>query len=239
MIPDGVTGAELSVAWPAEWTCLEANLCAASDGSVEVDGSGATVQAFFTSTDPDRFTFPFASFLLHVEGEGWLEPVGDVFMRWGEQGYEPVEMVPGHAGVTCGYTYLGCDFGSPCRPDMTPGQLLFELPEGASGQQAIHADISQYPGCSPIFNVIGEWLSIDVRSAGNRDWEWELTVTADATGLAEGEYTGWVRGAAEAVSCTRVDLLVTAGTQSIPGDWGPDEPSLTTTWGALKSLYRE
>lgn len=241
MLPYGVvTGVESTVGWPAEWICVEAGLCASDGGSVDVVGNEAAIFAEFTTADPELFVFPFASFLLEVTGEGLIEALDEVMMRTGtppNETWEWIDMVPGHAGVSCGYTYMGCDYNAPCRPSLSPGELVFELPEGASSQQMIYAEAFYTPECVSAFDVIGDWLSLVVDEVGPH--EWELTVTADATGLGAGEYTGWVRGEAQAPRCTSVTLLVTPQTQDIPGDWGPDTDALDTTWGALKSLYRK
>ena len=168
-----------------------------------------------------------------------IDAIDDVMMRMGtppNEMWEWIFMVPGHAGVTCGYTYMTCDYESPCRPSMSPGELVFEVPEGQSSQQMIHAEAFYEPECVSSFDVVGDWLSLEVDEVGPH--EWELTVTADATGLGAGEYSGWVRGEAQVPRCTSVYLLVTQQTQDIPGDWGPDEDELRTSWGALKSLYR-
>jgi len=241
-LPEGITGVETTLEWPAEWNLVEGDLCGASDGTFQVSSNSVDITSYFVSEDPTVFVYPFARLLFDVTCEGQLVGVGDCMMRWGlppDEGWEYIWVEPGQAGCLCSYSYMTCDFESPCRPTMDPEQLMFELPEGESSQQMIHAHAPYGPQCSSIFDPIGDWLNIEVYEVGSN--EWDIVVTADATGLAQGEHTGWVRGLAQAPRCTEVTLFVTAGSQGMPDDWGPGattEEGATTTWGAIKSLYR-
>lgn len=237
-LPEGITGVETTIEWPAEWQFIEGDLCGASDGTFAVNANTADIASYFVSADPSVFVFPFARLVFDVSGEGQLIGVGDCMMRWGlppDEGWEYIWVEPGQAGCQCSYTYMTCDFESPCRPQMDPEQLMFELPEGESSQQMIHAHSAYAPQCWSQFDTIGDWLSIEVEEVGSN--EWDIVVTADASGLAMGEYVGWVRGEAEAPRCSEVTLYVTAGAQDVPECWGPDDAA-PATWGAIKSLYR-
>jgi hypothetical protein len=133
------------------------------------------------------------------------------------------------AGVECAYCFYPCDFGSPCKPRTTPGEIALTLTQGETAQRMV--EVSLGDSCSPTFLTTAPWLSVSAEHVG---WaQWRAVLDIDSDGLAPGYHRAWMRVEEECFGCTSVVL------ELLPSGTGVGEELATpSTWGRVKTVYR-
>ncbi len=144
-------------------------------------------------------------------------------------GWNPMWLygVEARAAVGCGDCSVPCDFADRCLARADTDLIRMTAPVGGTAEATFHGWASGLnPLCDVIFYPEAPWLLLDVVTSPTGGYD--ITVTADATGLAPGNHTGWIVGYTPSCSsCFQVLLTVTGGS-----------PTQYETWGTIKHLFR-
>lgn len=211
--------------WPAGWSFVDFQICAAGAVTVEVLGDHALLQAAFDSPLPAT---PESLLLLgrvrmHVSGYGSL-----TWYPASINGDSYGEFSSGEAGVECTYHYTTCYPWPCCRAHLEPTAVTLSVVHGTQAQTTLAASIgstSSLEPCPVTFLDDEPWVSLEVQPVD--EWSATVTVTVDASDLPVGTYETWVRGMGTCQDCSKITVIVEQGS-----------PIQTEAWGGIKARFR-
>ncbi|MBD3160812.1 MAG: hypothetical protein GF346_01560 [Candidatus Eisenbacteria bacterium] len=153
-----------------------------------------------------------------MTGENWTEVVGG----------------SGLIGVDECYCFTSCEtFGPACGASFDDPDLYLEAPKGEVVEGVLNARLRYGPDFQPCPVNFAEDQECCELSVVYDEPDIEVTVTVDTRDLPVGEHAFNVRSESECVDCARVHVNVLE-----PSGIPEDTPSLTRTWGRVRSDFR-
>lgn len=224
--PDPFSGpSQIEARWPEDWTYIVAEACSPGAEVIRT-AEGVTLHLPSLAAAPrNDCLVGLARIILDVPSEGRFEITS-------YDGYLGTEPAGARAGLACGTCFRSCSFGYPLRPRPLQRTLELEVPEGQSVSEVIAFDSEGfYPMVDYTFAATEAWMELAVEYTGHPDWPtYDVTVTADASSLSPGVYSGWVEAhCPDCYECTEVVLTVL-------GAYPP--ATIDLTWGRLKERFR-
>ncbi len=227
---------EATLVWPPSWQVTGYTICS---GIGEFSHDTGALIAFYPGTVilPDGL-FLVARFEVLVPDEGTMNIAdgSQVALGWGPD-YLVLSphAIDGQAGVVCSGCGTVCGYADYCRARFDPGTVNLFVESGGSTTFGVNAFLDEPAGpgtCQEAWTTDQSWLRIT--QVSDNGWGvYNLDIEASAAGLPAGLYEGFVRGdRLNCRGCGLVRLNVT-GTSSLP-----ESHIQTSTWGAVKRLYR-
>ena len=225
-LSEPIEGVAFEATWPEGWSYRAIDVCCGTYSSA-LTGNEIVVTI---TTDPgyqmNEF-FVIANITLDVATAGRFAVTSaevileDIGSMW-------IDAIPAWAGVPCGNCTQPCDYEDACLARAEVDFLEMSATQGSQAQTVFRGWASGFSTlCDVAFESPSEFLSVEFEFSAMGGYD--VTVTADATGLALGYHFGYVRaytsGGCE--MCIPVYFTVTPGT-----------PTQRTTWGGIKGVFR-
>jgi hypothetical protein len=223
--PVALTSIDLVIEWPAEWGYVEIEGCCGT-ASVNVLGNRADVviplDPGYTMAD----FFPILRVTADVTVPGRLEVPEGHFVAAGS----PPEFLGGYpawAAMGCRTCAYACDFSDACIAGTDTDRIELAATVGGVALGGFHGWASGMdPLCDVAFNSAAPWLGVEVMPSGLGGYD--ITLVADATGLAPDTYETWVDAVTPMCqACVQVVFTVTGCS-----------PAQGVSWGAIKHVFR-
>lgn len=225
-LTEPIEGFTIEAQWPEDWTYQGISACCGEYAATIVDNTIQLVIDADPGYQMDQF-FLVAHIALDVESAGrFALTSAEVLLGGGWAMW--IDGIPALAGVPCGDCTQPCDYGEACLARADVDFLEMSAAQGSQAQATFRGwAMGMNPLCDVAFDSPTSFLSVgfEVSAMGGYD----VTVTADATGLAPGYHFGYVRAYTNmpCETCIPVYFTVTPGT-----------PVMNTTWGSIKSVFR-
>ncbi|MEZ4396377.1 MAG: hypothetical protein R3C71_05675 [Candidatus Krumholzibacteriia bacterium] len=227
--------------WPDAWQLLDADGCSADWGQLDWTGSphALTLEWWDCPNLPieDGGVFLMARFVFNATEPGrfWAEYHNGSTVTLGCPP-TTVQTYPvfcfAELGEDCEYTRFHCGYLPPCSPFFPTESLELSAPPGASAVASTEVNGIDLCWSQVQLDTTAPWLSA-VHKLVEHDY-FDVTLTADATGLEPGLYTARLRAHTMWISrCLPVEFRVLDPTGVTP----PPGAELMS-WSRVKSLYR-
>lgn len=229
--------------WPSSWHLTEFDKCGATEGTLQALGSPHELSMTWTDCPslPTAWdeVFLVARFVLDTDGPGRIEmqytPDTAVEFCAGMGTTFPAGL-SAEVGADCEYEGNGCLWTDWCT-------LYFPEPElylsAIQGGMAHGEAIFVTEQCENELTVDprADWATAEIERINN--YESNLLVTADATGLVPGTYETWIQVANGTLRARCLHVILNVGESTgVPDSDETQPPAQGTSWGRIKTIYR-